>query len=610
MRGVTVLIAGALSVFLAYSSMYGSAYAQSAVQHSHHTLLNIESAVQTGEITPEEAVVQKLYAGFQPERVDARFFEETGPPIKCMTPVLIEFERIRDDLPLQTLMAADPLLEQLAPEQSEADQIYYSASGNFALHYVTQGRDAVPEEDTNGSGIPDYIERAAAMADSSYRFQVETTGYHDFLMDEPYVIRFQQTGFYGYTRITGGTTEIVINSSFTNFPENNHPEGNRYGSLYVTIAHEMKHAIQFAANQWEGDAGRSDWMEMDATMMEEVVHPDVDDYYNYLMRYDAQNLGDWDRNRANTNSIFGSPHRPVPGSYYHVSWMLYFYENYQLEFWKEVWDLIGEDWVRNEQLDAESDKVYVQFFDAIDNQLQARHSSLAFEHTLNHAWHASAGPLKSGSWFGFEDSDNYPNPDIGSEITVLPDSVVSESLPAKAARYYRVDPEEALIGQPAVRLESDDAGANMALIGYFHGGDTEVLQLSDPEVSGGVLHTTWNWQLLSEVVVVVVNNNRSQRISYDLHVESIIPEEEMVSYNYPNPFYQNTRILFSVNRSKHVKIEVFDAIGRRVQTLTDREYGAGFHSLPFKGNGLAAGVYFYRIITDEEVISNKMMLIN
>lgn len=597
-----------MAASLAITLWAGGLSAQSTGVVSHETLLHIESALQSGEITPEEAILQKLYAGFQPEKVEARFADDSGAPIKCMTPYLVEFEQIRDELPLQTLRMGEALIEQAVPVHSESEYVHLSPSGNFALYYQTTGDNAVPEEDSNGSGIPDYIERAAAMADSSWRYQVETIGFHDFVLDEPYVIRFQRTGFYGYTRQTGGTTEIVIHNTFNGFPENNHREGNRYGSLYVTIAHEIKHAIQYAANRWEGDAGRSDWMEMDAVMMEEVVHPDVDDYYNYLMRYD-RDKDDWDRNNTNSNSIFGSPHRGVPGAYYHATWMLYFYEMYGIEFWRDVWERIGEDWERQQMSDEDTRKAYISFLEAVDQQLQSEFTTLASAHLLNHAWHASAGPLKSGFSLGFEDSDNYPNPSFRGTLPAVPDSVISEILSAKGARYYRVEPQGALLGQPGVRLESNRPGANLALIGFFYGGYTDILQLSDPDAQGGILQSTWNWPELSEVIVVVVNNHHSQQISYNLYIDSAVPDEDMISDNFPNPFSGETQINFSVNHRKHVKVEVYDTIGRKIQTLTDQEYGAGFHSVNFDGSGLASGIYFYRIITDEAVITNKMLLL-
>ena len=54
-------------------------------------------------------------------------------------------------------------------------QEYLSTSGNFSIHYVTEGVDAVPNEDANENGIPDFVEWAAEAADS-YQLQVNELG--------------------------------------------------------------------------------------------------------------------------------------------------------------------------------------------------------------------------------------------------------------------------------------------------------------------------------------------------------------------------------------------------------------------------------------------------
>src|SRR6185436_9694547 len=51
----------------------------------------------------------------------------------------------------------------------------------------------------------------------------------------------------------------------------------------------------------------------------------------------------------------------------------------------------------------------------------------------------------------------------------------------------------------------------------------------------------------------------------------------------PNPFSASTAITFDVPRAGHARVEVFDASGRRVTTLLDREVGAGAHSVRWEG---------------------------
>ncbi|MEX2410671.1 MAG: T9SS type A sorting domain-containing protein, partial [Candidatus Paceibacterota bacterium] len=96
---------------------------------------------------------------------------------------------------------------------------------------------------------------------------------------------------------------------------------------------------------------------------------------------------------------------------------------------------------------------------------------------------------------------------------------------------------------------------------------------------------------------------------YTLEITSIEPEEDIISQNFPNPFNPTTRIEFALNNTKNVMIDVYDIVGRKVATLVDGQLNSGFHSITFDGSGLASGVYLYRIVTDEIVITKKMLLI-
>jgi hypothetical protein len=67
--------------------------------------------------------------------------------------------------------------------------------------------------------------------------------------------------------------------------------------------------------------------------------------------------------------------------------------------------------------------------------------------------------------------------------------------------------------------------------------------------------------------------------------------------NYPNPFRDQTTIGYVLPRTQRVRIDVYDAIGRRVRTLVDEVQRSGEHEVQFETSNLASGVYFYRIGT-------------
>lgn len=95
-----------------------------------------------------------------------------------------------------------------------------------------------------------------------------------------------------------------------------------------------------------------------------------------------------------------------------------------------------------------------------------------------------------------------------------------------------------------------------------------------------------------------------------------VQEEEERKYefkldeNYPNPFNPSTVISYSLSKSTHIKLSVFDINGREVAVLIDKNQNAGNYSKNFDATGLSSGVYFYQLITETGFMqTNKMLLI-
>ncbi len=89
----------------------------------------------------------------------------------------------------------------------------------------------------------------------------------------------------------------------------------------------------------------------------------------------------------------------------------------------------------------------------------------------------------------------------------------------------------------------------------------------------------------------------------------LMPQEFALEPNYPNPFNPMTNIRYSLPTQQHVKLEVYDVIGRRVQILTNDVQQAGWHVVQFDAGSLASGVYLYRLTTDNNVKVRKMTLV-
>jgi hypothetical protein len=84
--------------------------------------------------------------------------------------------------------------------------------------------------------------------------------------------------------------------------------------------------------------------------------------------------------------------------------------------------------------------------------------------------------------------------------------------------------------------------------------------------------------------------------------------------NWPNPFRPSTVVRFDLAAAGEtpVRLEIFDVEGRRVRTLLDAklppgEFEARWDGRGDRGEAVAAGVYFYRLVTPESAETRKMV---
>ena len=82
-----------------------------------------------------------------------------------------------------------------------------------------------------------------------------------------------------------------------------------------------------------------------------------------------------------------------------------------------------------------------------------------------------------------------------------------------------------------------------------------------------------------------------------------------LSQNYPNPFNPSTKIKFTLPKPENVKVEIYNTIGQKVETLINKHMKVGHHTLEFNGQKLSSGIYFYRIEAGEYMDVKKMVLL-
>ena len=74
---------------------------------------------------------------------------------------------------------------------------------------------------------------------------------------------------------------------------------------------------------------------------------------------------------------------------------------------------------------------------------------------------------------------------------------------------------------------------------------------------------------------------------------------------YPNPFNGGVNVEFELARDADVSLDVFDVLGRRVETLVSGRMDAGSHVLQWQGGERAAGVYLFRLNTGSGTFVQK-----
>ena len=65
----------------------------------------------------------------------------------------------------------------------------------------------------------------------------------------------------------------------------------------------------------------------------------------------------------------------------------------------------------------------------------------------------------------------------------------------------------------------------------------------------------------------------------------------------PNPVRGEGQLRFQLAKASPVRVSIYDTMGRELVTVLEGTMPAGAHAAPFSTNGLASGVYIYRLVT-------------
>lgn len=105
--------------------------------------------------------------------------------------------------------------------------------------------------------------------------------------------------------------------------------------------------------------------------------------------------------------------------------------------------------------------------------------------------------------------------------------------------------------------------------------------------------------------------NKLITISNPVHIvgTEITVNKYFLNQNYPNPYNPLTIIRYGLPNNNFVKLEVFDLLGRKLETLVNETKTKGVHNVAFDASRYSSGIYFYKIEAGDYSKVMKMVLI-
>ena len=134
--------------------------------------------------------------------------------------------------------------------------------------------------------------------------------------------------------------------------------------------------------------------------------------------------------------------------------------------------------------------------------------------------------------------------------------------------------------------------------GYCQAGDIPSFKLMK-DFTGEVINLSGNIQAWE---------SNGLYLTGSLDEAAFVPASFVLNEVYPNPFNPTTTISYSIPAQAEVQVMVFDIMGRQVAVLANEVQSEGAHFVTFDASGYSSGMYFVKLISNGEILSQKIML--
>lgn len=201
---------------------------------------------------------------------------------------------------------------------------------------------------------------------------------------------------------------------------------------------------------------------------------------------------------------------------------------------------------------------------------------------------------------------------IGAKAGGVVDAEKYESVLIKYVNPIITRTNADLTGNFGEMLVDDNTGATRV---ELQDGNHQYHNNWEPNLSGIQVDSLARFSSLTGVLYFSFSNYKltprkdDDFVGYTTGVENeVVPAEFALRQNYPNPFNPSTAIEFSLPKGENVKLEIFDVLGRKVQTIINEFKEAGNYKVYFNASALPSGVYLYKIDTGANSSVKKMIL--
>lgn len=137
-------------------------------------------------------------------------------------------------------------------------------------------------------------------------------------------------------------------------------------------------------------------------------------------------------------------------------------------------------------------------------------------------------------------------------------------------------------------IERSQDNVNFLKIGFIQGNGTST-QKNNYSFSDKVNSSKYFYRLKQ------IDLDGTFTYSNIVEVNTQLPEKFELLQNYPNPFNPQTNITFTLPEDAKVMLSVYNVLGELVETLINKELGAGLHTVVFDATKYVSGVFFYKL---------------